>query len=117
MELHLSPVRSKSRVKPGMVSSASEPVKDESGHSMDDLAEGDTSMKDLIQQINAMNDKIPKRLDKFQQQLEEKQKVTDAKFKRMIKESTDKSFKVVRGQTEKIDKLQKGLQAFQNMFN
>ena len=54
-------------------------------------------MQDLVLQINDMNDKIPKRLEKFQQALEERQKVTDAKMKRMIKESSDKVQKSVKG--------------------
>lgn len=54
-------------------------------------------MKDLIAQVNAMNEKIPKKLEKFQQQMEERQKVTDAKFKRLIKEATDKNGKLIKG--------------------
>lgn len=53
-------------------------------------------MKDLIKQINQMNEMVPKRLEKFQTSLEEKQKVTDAKVKRLIKESTDKMEKKVK---------------------
>jgi hypothetical protein len=50
------------------------------------MDEENTSMKDLIKKINLMNEKIPERLEKFQKALEEKQVVTDAKFKRMIKD-------------------------------
>lgn len=66
-------------------------------------------MKDLILQINEMNDKIPKRLEKFQISLEEKQKVTDAKMKRMIKESSDKVEKKVKSTAENTDKIKKSL--------
>ena len=53
--------------------------------SADDIEQLDpenTSMEDLIRQLNEMNSKIPARLEKFQKALEEKQKVTDAKLKR-----------------------------------
>ena len=76
-----------------------------------------TSLQDLVLQINDMNDKIPKRLEKFQQALEERQKVTDAKMKRMIKESSDKVQKSVKGQNDGVEKLKKGLQNTQQMIN
>ena len=62
---------------------------DDSEDDLNDLGEK-TSMKELINQINQMNEKIPKRLDKFQVAMEEKQKVSDAKMKQMLKGATDK---------------------------
>ena len=43
-----------------------------------------------------MNEKIPARLNKFQTALEEKQKVTDAKMTKKIKDATDKSLKTAK---------------------
>lgn len=56
-----------------------------------------------------MNEMVPKRLEKFQIALEEKQKVTDAKMKRMIKESSDKTDKKVKQTSEATEKIKKGL--------
>ena len=62
----LKPNRSKKNMRGvGLASSASEKV--ESEHNMEDLDQDDTTMKDLIAQVNAMNEKIPKKLEKFQQ--------------------------------------------------
>lgn len=49
-----------------------------------------TQMKELIKKINQMKDKIPKKFEKFQQDIDEKQKVSDAKMKQMLKSATDK---------------------------
>ena len=88
--------------------------------SEDDIAALDvekTSMEDLIKQINVMNESIPKRLEKFQVALEEKQKVTDAKMKRMIKDSSDKMSKTIKTTSDGLDKLKKGMVQFQSLVN
>ena len=72
----------------GMLGSEQSKTEEEEAD-LDDLGDK-TSLKDLINQINQMNDKIPKRFEKFQQAMDEKQKVSDAKMKQMLKAATDK---------------------------
>ena len=64
----------------GVIGSESSKVEIESDNDLDELGEK-TSMKELINQINQMNEKIPKRFEKLQEDMDEKQKVSDAKTK------------------------------------
>lgn len=57
-----SPRRSKGKLSHNVLSEKSAI---DSEDDIDALNEEETSMKDLIAQINLMNDKIPKRLEKF----------------------------------------------------
>lgn len=60
-----------------------------------------------------MNEKIPERLEKFQKALEEKQVVTDAKMKKMIKDGQDKVSKTVKATAESVTKIKQGFMSFQ----
>ena len=64
-----------------------------------------------------MNEIMPKRFEKFQTALDEKLKVNDAKIKRMVKDSSDKTSRSIKQNVDATDKLKKGLVTFQTMIN
>ena len=100
----------------GVNSEASKNALD-SDDDLEHIDEDGASMKDLIKQVNEMNDKIPKRLDKFQTALEEKQKVTDARMSKKIKDSTDKTSKATKATQESVNKLKTGMTQFSTVIN
>ena len=74
----------------GVVGSESSKIEGDTDEDLDATGENNASMKELIKKINQMNDKIPKKFEKFQQDIDDKQKVSDAKMKQMLKSATDK---------------------------
>ena len=69
----------------------------------------EAGLQAVMEQINTINESLPKRFDKFQQQINERQKVTDAKTKKMVKDSTEKLSKQIQKTNETQGKLQKGI--------
>lgn len=74
----------------GVVNSETSKMEGDTDEDLDAAGEKNTQLKELIKKINQMNDKIPKKFEKFQQDIDDKQKVSDAKMKQMLKSATDK---------------------------
>ena len=100
----------------GVVGSEASKSAGDSDEELDALGEK-TSMKELINQINQMNDKIPKRFEKLQEDMDEKQKVSDAKMKQMLKTATDKLSKGASKQQDMIEKFKKNFTQLQTICN
>ena len=113
-ELEAELPRGRSKRK-GLTSDSSKLV--DSEDDLDAMDTENTTIKDLVIQINQMNEILPKRFEKFQTALDEKLKVNDAKIKRIVKDSADKTSRSIKQNVDATDKLKKGLVTFQTMIN
>jgi len=81
----------------------------DSDDDVSNLSLRECSLQDLARQINLLGSSVPKRLQKFQSALEEKSRVQEAKTKQLIKKDVEKAKKIVQENSERIEKLKKGI--------